>query len=230
MLKEKLNLQLDKRASLPEHKRKGFVKDGIIDIDKWRKQKLKILFYYKETYGYKKCEGTSISNHYKEWIEKNQSTNKKMALLADLLIETVKGRKIFEWDEKDLKEKYADYNLLVKSLSKTAIININKLSIAKNNTSDRLIRIKSRENKKILKAQIELIKPNIIICGGRVTSDSLYLDLNYLSKKNYEYEVAEIIDNQIIAPFQHLSSRTCWYEKMYNYYTQIAVLMKGLNI
>jgi len=229
MLKEKLDLIFDDWVSLTHNENNGFVKDGILDYDKWEKQKIKLMFYYKETYGYEDYGGTSISNHYKEWIENNQPTNKKMGLLAYLLIETVKSGRKIEWDEKDLKEKYADHNFLIEYFSKISILNINKLSIAENKTSDRLIRIKSKENKKILHAQLELIEPNVIICGGRVTSDSLYLDVNYLSKKNYKYEVAEIIDNKIIAPFQHLSSRTCWYEKIYNYYIQITELMKGLH-
>jgi hypothetical protein len=203
----------------------SIVTDGPIDFNKWEKQKIKLLFYYKETYGYDDFGGTSISEHYKEWILDNIPTYKKMGMLAYLLIETTNSGKIFEYDETFLKDLYQNHNLLIDCLSNTSILNINKLSIAENKTSDSVIREKSRENKIILKTQIEILEPTVIICGGRVTSDSLFLDINYLGRKNYEFEVAEIIDNKIIAPFQHLSSRTCWYEKIYDYYSQIAKLM-----
>lgn len=203
----------------------GIVTDGPNDFCKWENQKLKLLFYYKETYGYDNFGGTSISENYAKWIIDNIPTNKKMGMLSYLLIETANSGKIFEYDENFLKNLYKNHNLLIEYLSNSSIININKLSISENNTSDSKIRDKSRENREILKAQLEMLEPTIIICGGRVTSDSLYCDINFLSKNYYKFEVAEIVDNMIIAPFCHLASSSCWYEKIYEYYIQIAKLI-----
>jgi len=214
--------------NLPEQD--SIVYDGAIDIHKWECSPIRILFYYKETYGYNDWGGTSISAHFEKWIKDNIPTYKKMGLLAFLLFETVKNHTILDYDETNLKKFYANHDLLIEALSETSIVNIGKISISQNNTSDCIIRHKSRKNSELLKNQLELLAPNIIICGGRVTADSLYVDLNYLSQTKYNFNTAEIIDNKIIAPYNHLSSSSCWYKKIYNYYIQVSNLIPELKI
>ncbi len=209
----------------------SLVIDGPIDMHKWDNAKLKLLFYYKETYGYNEYGGTSISDNYKQWIYDNIKTYKKIGLLSYLLIESYSNSKIIDFDEIELKRLYNDHDFLIEVVSKVSLVNIGKISIPANKTSDSLIRDKSRINSIFLKKQLEILNPHVIICGGRVTADSLYSDLNYLSKSDYVYDAPEIIDNKVIAPICHLSSGSCWYESIYGYYLQIiGLLLNGRHL
>jgi hypothetical protein len=204
----------------------SIVVDGPLDIDKWINNDMKLLFYYKETYGYNEYGGISISDHYKKWIYDNNKTYKKIGVLSYLLFETLKTGKILSFNEKELKEIYRNHDFLIDIVSNISMVNIAKISIPENETNDSLIRDTSRLNRILLKEQLKILNPDMIICGGRVTADSLYADLDYLSSTNYSYGVPEIIDNKIIAPICHLSAPNCWYFDIYSYYLLILELLK----
>lgn len=202
----------------------GLMIDGALDYSKWSDQKLKVLFYYKETYGYHDFGVTSISDYYERWIENNR-TYKKTALMASILMRYAETKEFDEYNQKDFKKMYRNKKLLKDTISRVAFVNVNKTSNKSNNTNDKAIRQKSMQYSEMLKKQLEVLNPDIIICGGRVTADSLFRDLDYLSKKNYSLGSPEIVDKKIIVPVHHLATPSFGYAKIHNVCKEITELM-----
>lgn len=173
-----------------------FVSDGALDPKKWNKQKLKILFYYKETYNYGVI---NISDFYKEWIIKKVPAYCKAGVLAHMILSEDKFK------INDVSEIRQQADLLTESISKSAFVNINKTSNIGTKSNDSKIRGKSMLDKELLTEQLKQLNPNIIICGGRVSAQSLFHDLSFLSEKKFEFGKSKIVDNRIIVPMYHLS-------------------------
>ena len=198
---------------------RGFAYDGPVNSDNWFRNNncLKTLFLLKETYGYDGDDIYKIMDSPDVGRFNDSRTNRNISKLAYGLREISKlidsGFKfisnenlyglidpIFDAmkiiDKDTLKDCYAD----------TAIIQIKKLS-GSSKSSDPDIRKHSKESGHFLSQQIKLLNPNIIICGGKVTWQSLIEDLNVFKKQNFHSNERGIneIDNIIIYNSYHPS-------------------------
>lgn len=195
--------------------------DGPLDPTIWNQQSPRILFYYKESYGYVDCgENMRNVNYYEQWIKDRIATWRKAAVLSWLLHSSWGAGKIVEFDQNQLKKLYQDDSKLIEALRKTAFVNVNKVSNAANKTIDAHIRNVSRHQAQMLSSQIRLLSPDIIITGGRVCADSLYYDLNVLPKQTYLLNSVEKCGDVIVAPIYHLSA-SVWYKYIYDVHANI---------
>ena len=155
--------------SKENHKGANFVEDGIIDPKRWNKSKRKILFIFKEAYMAPDKKFTNLcelffendildiplaDSHYKMWWT--------AALWAYGIKYFEKGKILriqpFDGD--------IDANAKVKeALLSCAVIDIKKsggTSISNNNDLKKY----ASEDLDLIREEIELVKPNLIICGN----------------------------------------------------------------
>lgn len=156
-----------------------------------------------------------------------------MAIVSHIIIEGIenKQRSIATFFDKSYYNSlFRNPATLKESLSKVAVINVNKKSRESTQSNDGLVRDKSRENKNFLKRQLKYLSPQIIICGGIVTVHSLFCDLDYLTTDKFTMHHAQLIDDKIVAPYYHLSFSGCNYDCIYDYCEQIiSIYNQNLN-
>jgi hypothetical protein len=170
---------------LEHHKNHCFVNDGIIDIRKWNKSN-KILIVLKEAYGSGKKE--------KEWDYSNLITtnaewvkNKQMYKMLCYWLYAISNTTVDYFPTELTSDMInSGYDILCSS----AIINLKKSngnSVSKNSN---LIDYAKKDKKLIIK-QIEMINPNIVLCG--YTADILFQyifeDNSYVEKYKSEYVI-----------------------------------------
>lgn len=138
-----------------------FVLDGIVKPDEWIKQRVKILFILKEAYdsSEKQKEGLNVWDEI-EWISRQtgkiNSKNKTF-------------RRIYQWVKAILEQKIysevSEPNWNDGTLDKIAVINIKKTNGKSRSDFNDLREHAERHGKELL-IQIELINPDVIVCGN----------------------------------------------------------------
>lgn len=137
----------------------GFIKDGIIDNDRWRSADPKVLFLLKEArHG---GAGTwDLRKHLRESAPKT-ATWRNAAYWCYAIDHIKRGRLPglpFPSERK------AEYLKAVEALRCSAIINIKK-SNGQSSSSHGDIEWYARKDKQFIQRQIELIAPDVVICG-----------------------------------------------------------------
>lgn len=206
-------LLLQDWSKLDHHKDKCFIKDGIIDINRWKIAKKKILFILKEGYDNEKKGGMDLRDLFKGWKKPHGPTGRGMADWAYLLHHSAKNN-IKPFPNKKENAKVID------SFLHCAVINVKK-SDGKTQSDRDNLQDYIENDSKYLKKQIELISPEIIICGN----------VPNLLKSiwNNPIEVSDLvykIDNMFVVNFWHPSNR---YPRKLNYYA-LASLASGAGI
>lgn len=138
---------------LKHHKNKSFVTDGIVEFSKWNNSQ-KILIILKEAYGGEWNLADIIDD--REWIKSNPHYRMLSMWLYILNNTTVDNRPKIKSDEQ--------LNEAFQYLLSSAIINIKK-SAGKSSSNDKEIYDYAVKDKELIKAQIDLIAPQIILCG-----------------------------------------------------------------
>lgn len=134
--------------------------DGIIDIDTWKKTNLKILFLLKDSY---------------RPIDENGDYN--TARFSSYVLDYIANKTKDEIKDKTWKQVLLWANAIskncgfgkIENLKSVAFMNVNKLAfISKKNTNSKNsdLKIAVNEDKDILKEQLEIISPDIIVCGN----------------------------------------------------------------
>ena len=134
------------------------IRDGIINNTTFTTSKYKILFIMKEVNmgGSKFEKGFSLNDVIAKWIEPKKvkkdwrGTYNKLILGANAIVTGEANYKIKE---------------SISSLNHCAVINVNK-SGGGARTNLKKLAIQFEQQKEILKAQLEEINPNIIVCSG----------------------------------------------------------------
>lgn len=165
-----------------DHNLNGFIEDGIICPDEWFSAEKKVMFFLKEAYNGDST--SSIDINAKNSKNKNfgnvgnSSVTKwiyKHSLEKNHPIRSTWYR-ISEWTYGILHttiEERADYNSKENAMTKTerkwinqsSIVNIKK-SDGKKRTNHTDLAHYSKHDAKFLRSQIELISPDVIICGN----------------------------------------------------------------
>ncbi|MDD7456880.1 MAG: hypothetical protein PUK83_00380 [Clostridia bacterium] len=137
-----------------------FVLDGILKPDEWAKQRVKLLFVLKEAYDSSEKQKVGLNAWDEmEWI------SKKTGIING---KNTTWRRIYQWTKAILEGK--NYSELPKpnwddgTLDKIAVINIKKFNGESRSENQNLIDHAERHSKELLR-QIELINPDVIVCG-----------------------------------------------------------------
>lgn len=146
----------------------GFVRDGIVNLDAWKKQKLRICFLLNEASGYADRERFPNGNDVAaEWNEHGAFTKFmfKLAVWVKAINDafaapaTYSKKAIIEKRESDGQSLADD---LIRSL---AIVNIKKSDGQKISSVDDIRHFATNDAAEI-RRELELVKANIIVCGG----------------------------------------------------------------
>ena len=192
------------------------VTDGIVDEKEYLESKYKILYVMKEV----------NSDQDDEWSLTEFLSNGARSQTRDNIARWTEGILNLE---KDLAWEYLsrDNNLRRDIyLKKIASINLKKTA-GKHTSIAREIDIAAKNNKDIIKKQVDMYQPNIIICcgtGGLFLKHCLESDLNWqTTSRGIEYI---IFDKTIIVSFSHPEARVA---DQYLYYTLIDAIREILE-
>lgn len=142
----------------------GFVRDGVVNFDRWKKQKVRICFLLNEAGGYADLEkfpnGHDVAN---EWNAKGSFT-KFMFKLA-IWVQAINDAFIppVTYVKKDIKPKKDD---LIRSI---AIVNVKK-SDGQVKPDFNICNKFANADAEEIRKELEIIKANIIICCGNLQS------------------------------------------------------------
>lgn len=192
-----------------ENKRGAFCIGGPIDFSKYQESKYKLLFINWESYGYDLTsypDGIYIKEHITSWLrDRKVKANRVIAMIAYAFFSKIEkniGLTLEEFVKLDSEYEKLDY-----SISKVAVINANKYMNLANNSDPRYIRKCFKSFKDYLLRAIEVLKPDIIICGGQVVCDGVFLDLSLGTDGNYKFHDVNDTGDKLIACQYHPSVR-----------------------
>lgn len=159
-INEKFISLFDEWSSLSHHKGKGFIRDGIIDYNKWTKSNRKVLFILKEAYSNSSTpEDFDLCELIRdEWCGAKYNVWWNVAYWAYGIHHSDSNHIVQKPDNKD------EYILATESLLSSAIINIKKSSGRSTSDKDEL-KLYANRDLSFIKREFELINPDIVICG-----------------------------------------------------------------
>lgn len=148
--------------------------DGAISPERWKANRVKVMFYLKENYGYQECGVINIQNYAHTWLaDRNMTYVRCVSLAAAIQSAITRGQPL---SPAELESISNDVDLLHATLDTIAVVNIKKHS-GESTSNDAEIRDESRANAPLLNAQIAALAPTIIISGGTVCWHSLIHDI-----------------------------------------------------
>lgn len=137
----------------------GFVRDGIINLENWKKQKVRICFLLNE------AGGRFDMEHYPDGFDLAAEWNEKGAFskfMFKLAVWTKAIQDSFNAPSTYVKQDVVNMrNELIRSI---AVVNIKKSDGQRRSNFEVLQRFASEDAEEI-KHELELVNPNIIICG-----------------------------------------------------------------
>ena len=177
------------------HDQNTFIRDGIISYDCWNKVPVKILYLFKEAYtkgngNFNLCEEIVGSAPYRNWWT--------VAKWTYLILEIFNNKKIPEYPEL----RWEEANELLCNIAVVDIKKSNGQTLS--SYSDLHLFIKNDKNK--LKKEIDIIDPQIIICGNVF---NLYKTIysNELIEKVKNSKKCFSHNNRLIVDFWHFANR-----------------------
>ncbi len=190
------------------HKKSIFIEDGIIEKDRWfnpKNQDKKILFFLKEAYGGEE-NWDLCSEIREEWKGPKYKIWWTVSYWAYAIQELFKGKRPVHFSEIE-SQKCSDY------LLSSAIVNVKKSSGKSSSTVDNLAKY-AMEDKTLLLKQIDLINPDIILCG--YTKEYLPLEADKVENTDFIYKTKSGI---LIIDFWHPANQypdnLCFYGLCY---------------
>lgn len=211
---EELELLFESWKKKEKHLGKIFNSDGIICEEEWKKQDKKILFILKEAYH----RDIKIVNDYDlaEDLSNNGPWKNIWKRVAEWSYGLVKTTSNYTEPYRSLNEAEAN-----SYLKKVAVINIKKSDGKSKSDYNEIIQYAEYDAKEILR-EIEIINPDIIVCGYTIGSlnaalkkmDPTFIPFKYNKKatsENYHY----VWKNRIIIDYYHPAAR---YPALMSYY------------
>lgn len=211
-----------KNKSTPiDHKNNAFVSDGIIDPDVWFEldSGKKIMFLLKEAYG--EDDDWSLV----DWLNKEIPVHSiwKRVVEWTYAIHNTTSASVCRFDPEEIKKHYNEY------LRSIAVVNLRKSS--GKSTSDMDVIMEYTINDKCeLKEEIEMIDPDIIICGYTIQPLINIFDLDIKQHGNVcdnWYYFTDKIKNRkrLIIDYYHPANQ---YPVLMNYYTIANIYQQAL--
>ncbi len=194
---------LKKWKETPSHKKNVFISDGIIDLEKWGSHK-KILLILKEAYG--SDEDWSLTETIKnEWKGPKYKVWWTVSYWLYLLNKTTKDFVPLFPKDNEIKE-------CVEFLLSSAILNIKKSNGKSSSENDDLKKYVTSDKDFILK-QIELINPDIILCGntGQFLFPEIFSECNKIENTQWFYRWKERMIIDYWHPANQYPDELCYY-------------------
>lgn len=192
-----------------------FINDGLIDEETWNHQRgPKICYILKEAYfdGHK-------DNGLIEWIQQGpQGLWNKLTVWTD----AIKQTDVFESPIYCRHEIKDNANKLSKSI---AFINIKKYNGSKTLDYEELMKVaQDTKNKKLIRKELEIINPDIIICGGTFQMLNCVLE-GEIEPDNSSETLFTYWKDKIIINFYHPAAR---FSQSLNFYSLCAIYKAAL--
>ncbi len=205
-------LLLESWAARPHHSKKGFVKDGIIDPARWNTTSIKVLFLLKEAYPDEPHKAT-------DWdlriLLKENWKKPKGVLFRRAACWAYAAKHFSDPIQPQLPADDNAWSEAGECLLSAAIVNVKK-SCGKNSSDLEDIKMHAQVDGEFLKRQIELIMPNIVICGYTwFAVQHLWPGAEVLYHRSYQ------ADKKVFIDFWHPANR---YPNDLNYYTLTSLL------
>lgn len=202
-----------------DHSKNDFVSDGIVNHNEWNKSEKKILFILKEAHSLP--DGSSISELIK--TQKPSRIWKRVVEWSYGITNTTENEVA-----KFSSDKF-DYNENNTWLNKIAILNIKK-SNGETRSSDDELEVYARYDKNEIKKQIEIINPDIIVCGYTGKYLDLIFDGVIMKEPNSDnwYYITDLLKQKriIILDYYHPASQL---KVQLNYYTITNIYQQALK-
>ncbi len=207
----------------------GFIADGVICPEEYKKQEIRILCILAESYGYEGCKVTRIESQICEDImgltNKIVKTPRNLATFLWLLQRSLDQGVKVKWDEMPWLFRINKENTtqLQNALSKVAWINVKKASKPNGTKMDEHeVYTHARRNHEILREQIQVISADLIIVCGRVVFHALH-EMKLLGPDlmfGRKWQVQNTGGGQQVIEVTHPST---WrgYEKLYKRFEEI---------
>lgn len=209
----------------------GFIADGLIAPEIYSEEKIKIICFLGESYGYDECEIVDIETQLAENIlgvgHYRRHTSTKIPILLWLIFESLSRKEKIKWEDfpQLMKSNKENTEVLQNSISKSAWINVKKASKHIDSWGGDATRQDYHEiynhsirNQEILKLQFESMSPDLIISCSDPVSDSL-VDMGLLGEnieKRKKYQIQTNNLGQQIIQVNHPSYHRDWgYEGIY---------------
>ena len=199
---------------------KDFIADGIIDEVSWGQSKIKVAFLLKEAYG----TFGSLTDHFKEWGEVKYQLWHNVSYWLYGMHHVWNEKVVPDFtvckSEETSKERYQYF------LS-TAIINIKKSNGTSSTEKEDLMKY-LKEDADLIKTQLELIDPDVIICGGTYEAMMEMYGLDYEKGKlaDWTYRWRDENKDRLVIDFIHPAAQI--YSAM-SYYTITSMYAKAIE-
>ena len=150
----------------------GFVRDGIVNLDVWKKQKLRICFLMNEASGYTDREkfpnGTDVAA---EWNEKGAFTKFmfKVAVWTKAVHDAFAAPTTYSKKEIIVKRETDGRSMADDLIRSIAIVNLKKSDGQKKTDLEHVKRFATNDAEEI-RRELDLIKANVIICCGNFSA------------------------------------------------------------
>jgi hypothetical protein len=214
----------------------GFIADGVICPEIYEKQRVRILCILAESYGYGESGMWDIETQLRGDLlglgNSDVKTPRHLATLLWLLQRSAETGAKFTWEEwveqklPDLSVSEANLAVLQEALSKVAWINVKKAS---NSTGTRLdydeVLAHARRNKEILREQIQVIAPHLVLVCGEAAFRSL-VELGLLGPETTvgkKWEAQGAAGSPRVIEISHPSYLGDWggYEQIYKTFERV---------
>ena len=200
-----------------EHTAKGyqrFIRDGAVCPQSWWSQAApRVCFFLKEAYteeasGYDLADGLHKNGPWRMW--------KKAAIWTQAIQDAFSGAVLY--DPNHIREQE---RALIDSI---AIVNVKK-SNGTNTSSYNDLEKYAMEDKPALKQQLELLQPQVILCGNTLGLLKLVLDGELKNENTWADKIA-FWKNTLVIDYYHPA---CQYPKAVNYYALSAICSAAIN-
>lgn len=220
-LEELFELWREKSDETVDHKNNTFIADGIVNTEVWNNTDKKILYVLKEAYG-NGWDDTTLA----KWIDSGECLKYKI------------WRRIPRWTygifNTDAKtqarfRKELDYTESLSYLKKIAILNIKKSDGKPRSKYEEITKYGKHDKDEIIK-EIELIDPDIIICGNvfSLLYNSVFefdTDFEEIRNDNWYYYLNVLGRERLFIDYYHPANH--WSELM-NYYGVVSIYQQAL--
>lgn len=156
---------------------KQILTDGILNEEKWKNSNRKLLFILKENYVDLEEFNYSSAAAYRKWAEGGAMNKRIFKNLYAISFAVQQPSHSFNGSDED-------WDLARNYFLESAVINIKKTQ-GKSKSDDKELRKLSDDDGLLLVEQIDLLTPEIVVCGGTMRYVSNFCNLENYSNTEY---------------------------------------------